>query len=278
MAKELVDNKHGYEIPVTWVDKGGPVFVILPALGVAARFYTRLVDELAGRGYSVALCEQRGHGDSSLRPSRTSTWDFVDVVDHDIPAILGWVQDQAPGRSVYLLGHSIGGHYATMAAGLYGDRIDGLITAACGTPWLSAYSGEMRGKIRILTTVIPIAHRLLGYYPGEKLGFSGTEARGVMSDWRHLALTNRFRLGKDDQRAGAAIAAYDKPGLVLRMADDDFAPEKAVEKHLDRFTARRPEVRVLSAADIGDRADHFRWARKPGAVVDQIEAVVGDWV
>lgn len=220
------------------------------------------------------MIEQRGLGASSLRPSRDSTWGFAEVMHDDLPVVLDWVRQQAPDQPLYLIGHSLGGHYATMASGLYADRIDGVVLAACGSPWIEAYDGATRDQIGQLVEAIPVLHEQHGYYPGGQVGFGGDEARGVMDDWRHLARTNRYRLDGDDTSVATRVAAYSGPVLMVRMADDDFAPERAVAAGVARFTARRPDERVLTADDIGGAADHFGWARRPKAVVD----VIADWL
>lgn len=122
-----IDNGKGYAVPVTWVAGGGPVFLVMGALGVAAPFYDKLVAELAARGWSVALMEQRGLGSSALRPSRRHNWGFRDVVEDDVPAVLDWIAKEAPRQPVYLFGHSLGGHYAAMCAGLYPQRFEGIV-------------------------------------------------------------------------------------------------------------------------------------------------------
>jgi len=269
----------GYDIPVHWTaaaeaaDRGtepGPTVAILGALGTPATFYARLADELAGRGWAAAVVEQRGLGESSLRPSRERTWDFTDVLEADLPAALGWIRKQTPDRPLLVLGHSLGGHYATMAAGRHPELLDGLVLAACGTPWIEAFESPTREMVSGLVDAIPALHEQHGYYPGTQVGFGGDDARGVMEDWRHLALTNRYRLAGDDQTPAERIAAYDGPVLVVAMADDDFAPAAAVAAVRDRFAATTPTERVLTSDDIGVTADHFGWARRPAAIVDVI--------
>ncbi|MFT0141233.1 alpha/beta fold hydrolase [Alcanivoracaceae bacterium MT1] len=265
-----IDNRKGYAVPVTWVAGGGPVFLVMGALGVAAPFYDKLVAELAARGWSVALMEQRGLGSSALRPSRRHNWGFRDVVEDDVPAVLDWIAKEAPRQPVYLFGHSLGGHYAAMCAGLYPQRFEGIVMCACGSPWITAYQEADRRRVQRLTRLIPLCHLLFGYYPGDRLGFGGREARGVMSDWRHLALTNRYRVGADDRRVDQALADYTGPALMLRMENDPFASAIAVDSVLRRFQRHRPEEQVLSAGELNDKADHFRWARRPAAVVARL--------
>ena len=73
-ATRGVPTPSDYTVPVTWFAgrDGAPVIVMMAALGLAGRFYTRLCERLAQEGFNVSLVEQRGHGESELRPSRHS--------------------------------------------------------------------------------------------------------------------------------------------------------------------------------------------------------------
>lgn len=277
MDTVFVDNGAGYQVPVLWSPSGGdspraPIVAVLGALSTPGTFYGRLAAELGTLAWPVAVVEQRGLGESSLRPSHDVDWSFADVLRTDLPAALAWIRAQAPDRPLLLLGHSLGGHYAIMAAGLYPEQVDGVVLAACGTPWLEAFDGPVRAMVRHLIDVIPGLSAERGHYPGEEAGFGGDEARGVMADWRHLAQTNRFRLAGDDQTVADLIRKYDGPVLAIGMADDDFAPPMAVAASVERF-ATRPSERVLASDDIGVTADHFGWARRPAAVV----RTIGQW-
>ncbi|MDN5745817.1 MAG: alpha/beta fold hydrolase [Nocardioidaceae bacterium] len=273
METVFVDNDSGYQVPIHWTPGSeGPVIVILGALSTPAPFYQRLTTEIGARGWPVAVVEQRGLGASALRPSHDVDWSFADVLHTDLPAALGWVREQAPDRPLVLLGHSLGGHYAAMAAGLYAEHVDGVVLAACGTPWVGAFEDPVRSMIQHLGAVIPTLCAERGYYPGEEAGFGGDEACGVMADWRHLAQTNRFRLGEDEETVAGLIGQYDGPVLAIGMSEDDFAPPAAVAASVDRFPPR-PTERVLTTEEIEMVADHFGWARKPSAVVK----IIADW-
>ncbi|MGB0213322.1 MAG: alpha/beta hydrolase, partial [Algiphilus sp.] len=70
---------------------GGPPagrVLVLPALGVPARFYGRLAEQLAARGLEVAVLELRGTGESPLTPARHCDFGFRELLDEDIPAAL----------------------------------------------------------------------------------------------------------------------------------------------------------------------------------------------
>jgi len=262
----------GYTLPVNWypAESARGSVILMAALGMGARFYQPLAQALQAAGLNVALVEQRGHGDSPWRPSRDCDWGFREPLVNEIPVALDWVKSRSSGVPVYLMGHSLGGHYAAMAAGVYGAQIDGIILAACGSPWLGGFAGATRRKLKFLCAMIPPASALLGYYPGDRLGFGGREARTLMQDWLALAKTNRYQANGFSEDLDCGIAQYTGPVLSLRMADDAFAPPMSVDAVTEKFITATVSSVLLDAQTLGDRADHFRWVRSPAATVQQI--------
>lgn len=272
MHSDLINTSSGYAVPVRWFPAEQPraSIVFMPALGVAARFYLLLAENLHDAGFNVLLMELRGQGDSSLRASRRVDFGFREALDEDLPAAMDWVLGKAAGTPLYLMGHSLGGHYAAITAGRLADRVDGVIVAACGSPWMQAFHGKTGLQIRLLCRMIPLLNAAFGYYPGHRVGFGGREARTLMNDWLDLARTNVYSARGMDEDFDAAIGRYTGPVLSLRMADDPFAPEAAMAAVTDKFHQATVSRHVITAEQIGDRADHFRWARKPEAVVEHI--------
>jgi predicted alpha/beta hydrolase len=262
----------GYSLPLQWfaAESATATVVMMAALGMGARFYQPLASALQEKGINVALLEQRGHGDSAWQASRRCDWGFREPLVDEIPAALEWLKTTAPDQPVYLMGHSLGGHYAAMAAGLYPTQVDGVILAACGSPWVGGFSGKTARQLKILCKLIPPACALLGYYPGKQLGFGGREARTLMTDWLAVANTNRYQASGLSEDLDSGIAAYTGPVLCLRMQDDAFAPRESVHAVSDKFIQAEVEHRVLNTQVLGDQADHFRWARKPEAVTQTI--------
>lgn len=266
----------GYAVPVDWLPAANAqgTFVMMAALGMQIRFYLPLAQALNEAGFHVAMVEQRGHGKSALRASRRVDYGFRDLLTEDIPMVLDWVDTQAPGLPVYLLGHSLGGHLAAITAGRLPERVAGLVLCACGSPWVRAFSGKVGVQLRVLCKLIPVATRLAGCYPGDRLGFGGREARTLMADWLALARTNRYSATGLQENLDAGIARYTGPVLSLRLQDDGFAPAAAMAAVTDKFHAAPVTQVVLDARTLGDRADHVRWARTPAAVV----AAITDWL
>ena len=263
----------GYAMPVHWfgASTAKANIILMAALGMGARFYLPLATALQGAGFNVALLEQRGHGDSPWRPSRRCDWGFREPLVDEIPVALEWLEQTAPDLPIYLMGHSLGGHFAAIAAGLYPDKVAGVILVACGSPWVGGFEGATARKLKFLCTLIPPACALFGYYPGDRLGFGGREARTLMSDWLSVARTSRYQAVGLSDDLDCGIARYRGPVLCLRMEDDDFAPAAAVHAVTDKFIQAPVTHRLLDGEEIDDRADHFRWARSPSAVVAQVD-------
>src|SRR5699024_12768728 len=75
-------------------------------------------------------------------------------------------------------------------------------------------------------------------YPGDKFGFGGREARGMMMDWRQMAGRNRYlaRGMKVDFEQG--IRCYPGRVLTVRMTDDEFAQSDRSEEHTSELQSR----------------------------------------
>lgn len=271
-----IDTPSGYCVPVQWRSRNasGPVVLLMAALGVPARLYENLAAALFEQGFNVALIEQRGQGESALRASRRWDWGFAEVLTNDLPAVLDWIEAQVPGTAIYLLGHSLGGHYSAMMAGLAPERIAGIMVVATGSPWYRAYPPKMRRQIRLLIAVLPLIMLFCGYYPGKRLGFGDRDARTLMRDWLDMAKSNTYRARGLDRDLDAAIAEYTGPVLSVRLADDPFAPEAGMRAVTDKFQRAPVTDRVITVEELDDKADHFRWA-KQGEVV---ATTVAEWL
>lgn len=274
MHTDLIATPSGYQVPVRWFhhpDARASV-IFMAALGIASRFYVPLAEALHGLGLNVLLLEQRGHGDSPVRPSRKIDFGFREALEQDVPLSMAWVEAHAPGLPLYLMGHSLGGHYAAITAGRYPQRVAGVIVAACGSPWTGGFHGATRRQLKLLCRIIPVTTALLGYYPGDRVGFGGREARTLMLDWLDLARTNRYSARGVEEDLEVGISRYSGPVLSLRMENDPYAPEAAMAAVTDKFVSAPVTKQVITEAELGDKADHFRWARKPEALMTHIES------
>ncbi|MHA7833047.1 MAG: alpha/beta fold hydrolase [Algiphilus sp.] len=246
--------------------------LLLPALGVPARYYDPLAEQLTAAGLETHTLELRGVGDSPLRAARHCDFGFRELLDEDIPAALRPLHAQGDGLPVWLAGHSLGGHLAAISAGRLAPAVDGLALLACGLPWRAAFDARARRRIDLLRFLIPLCNTVLGYFPGDRVGFGGRQPRRLMREWSQLARTGRYQAEGIDEDLEAGVARYAGPVLSLRLSDDAFAPAAACRAATDKLSSARCQELVLDAATLGARADHYRWAREPQAVVERLVA------
>lgn len=274
--KILATTQDDYQVPLQLfrAQQPGHSILFLPALGMSARYYEPLGRCLAKNGINCVLFEQRGHGDSSLRAGWRTNYGAREWLEQDIPAAIQWMQGDLPNTRLIIMGHSLGGHYAACYAGLHPQQVQAVILSACGTPWANAYTGKTRSQLKFLYYMIPLLTHTLGYYPGDKLGFGGREARRLMSDWRSIVPDNIYHAEGMQMDFEAAISQYTGPVLGLRYDADHMAPKKAIDVVLDKFTNADVRRELLLSEQLGFRADHNKWARQP----DKVVGLIVEWL
>ena len=249
--------------------------LMLPALGIQARLYRRLGGLLAEAGIGMTALEQRGHGRSALRASRRCDFGFREWLTADIPAALDGLQAREPRVPVFLAGHSLGGHLALMARSLHPDRVAGVVLLTTATPYYRCYHGVKRVQIRFLVSSVPLLTALLGYYPGDRLGFGGREARRLMADWLVMARENRYGAsGMETEGLEQRVRSDRCPVLSIHCDRDDLAPLAAIEGVTRRLDRHRVDTFEITSEALGVRADHLSWARQPAVAA----AAIGRWI
>jgi len=275
----LVPASGGYVIPLKFVlanrPHSGICVLILPALGVAARFYLRFANALACRGVSAFLFEQRGHGDSSIKPSRKQDYGFAEWLLEDIPACVDWIKTKIRFQRISIIGHSLGGHVAVCFAAIRPAEVGSLILIACGTPWVGAHDIALnRIGIRLVCWSIPLLSRLLGYFPGKWVRFGGFEARTLMGQWRSLAITNEYLIEGVEEDLALKIEEFSGNILSIRFDEDKLAPRRSVSVLLDKLRLASVSHKLFTSRSLGYRSDHFTWAKKP----DQPASLIAEWL
>ncbi|MFT4082124.1 MAG: alpha/beta fold hydrolase [Nocardioides sp.] len=246
-----------------------PLVLVVPAMGVPAGYYHRLIDALAEAGISAAVTEQRGYEASGGRvPGWRYDFGYADLID-DLRASLTALAGVAdPGQGTYLLGHSLGGQVASgYLAETAGDPetsetspVDGLLLVASQSPYWRGYGS----RFLALSQAMGLLARVVGHFPGPQVGFAGREARGLMTEWARFARSGRLRYaGREPD-----LAAVTVPVLAVTIDGDTLAPPDSTEQLL-RLMPSAPVTRAHLTA-----GTHFTWARRPDAVLPTI----ADWL
>lgn len=266
---QKVRTKSGLTIPLMVVEASKTrqgVLLLLPALGIRAKFYSKLADGLSAHGITTVVVEQRGNGESPYRPGDGSTFGLQDYLDIEIGTATKWVQANFPDMPIYIGGHSLGGHMASLAGVLRPADYNGIVRLACGFPYYKDFPQPSSTFIKAMIFSIPILTRLLGYFPGSRLGFGGREYRGLMMDWRLWAKSGSYEnhLFPGSQ---AAMATYAKNVISIGFEQDTLAPDAAIDRSVGQFKTAAITRLKLGREEQGEYLGHINWGRQPDGVV-----------
>ena len=142
---------------------------------------------------------------------------------------------------------------------------------ASGSPHWRGFPAPRRPVVFALSHLAPVVAKLVGHFPGDRLGFGGREARRLMADWSRLARTGRFLPTGASHDFEAALATLACPILAVAIEGDAYSPPAAVERLCAKLPAARLERWQWRAPRAGTRW-HFQWARRPDAIADRIAA------
>ncbi|RMG18563.1 MAG: alpha/beta fold hydrolase [Bacteroidetes bacterium] len=245
--------------------------LLLPALGVRASYYEPFVRALSQRGIPACSLDWRGHGLSSLRPSRRHDWGYRELVQ-DTREALEEMKALFPGQQNMIIGHSLGGQIGSLVAARYPELVQYLVLMAACTVYDQSWQGVGRLRVAFAVRAFAPLSRLLGHFPGDKLGFGGREAKGVMRDWSYNGRTGEYAPAGDTFNYEGALRKTRLPVLALNMQQDEMAPEAATRHLLSKFGGQELiSMKVVSAQEAGvPRLNHFNWAKQPDFFVDQI--------
>ncbi|MDI9237765.1 alpha/beta fold hydrolase [Lysobacter sp. LF1] len=253
-----------------------PVFVCLPAMGVAASFYTPFAEALArAAGGAAVLSDLRGQGESEALARRGERFGYQEIVEQDIPSLIAAIAAQFPGRPMYLVGHSLGGQLGSLAAVHAAPGLAGLILVASGTAHYHVWPQALRRRACIAVQAVRMVTALLPRYPGRLLGFGGNQPRRFMTDWSYNASTGRYRCAGSRIDYEEALNDVVLPVLSVEIRADPVAPTGAASELLAKLASCTIERRQIDGVTTdAPWRRHFSWARSPDEAVAEIIAWV----
>jgi predicted alpha/beta hydrolase len=266
-----------FEIYNAGASPQSPIFLCLPAMGVEARYYLPLVGSLAATFRApVALADFRGQGENQRRSGR-SEFGYREILESDLPEIVMRLRALYPGRPLYIVGHSIGGQFASLLASQHAKMIGGLVLLASGTAHYRSWRGIQRWCYYGFIQLVRIVTMILGRYPGSRLGFGGDQPFRFMMDWVAHATTGRYEPIGSKVPYEAQLRSVRLPVLSISIAGDSVAPAAAVDELLRKLAIADICRRTTSGIQQhGPWKRHFSWARAPEEMVLMIRDWIGD--
>jgi predicted alpha/beta hydrolase len=277
---EWVESGDGVATAIHWYEpdlvsvRPGPgergLVVFLPAMGADIDYYAPLAEAWSKRGFRVACLERRGGKHSSLRPGRRVNFGYRSLLETDLATLLPHIKKRAGAGPTLLGGHSLGGQLALLHASCHPELVDGVFLLAGGSNFYGAMPSPIRTRRRAQLWLARSITRVMGYFPGNRLGFGGVQPRDLMFDWTHEALTGKYRpIGVSiDYEQTLTEAKF--PVLFVSLQGDALVPKSSAE-YLARKLRSAPVSCVELDAASGVALHHFRWVKKPDAMLDAVD-------
>lgn len=266
-SDELIVCADGYRLsarsfaPAPEMDDG-MIAVIAPATGAKASYYWRYGAYLASARFRAVVADYRGAGRSAppgspraLRhlPVRWHHWGTL-----DLDAVIGWALRQAgaEGRLV-VVGHSFGGLAACLAPAA--GAVSRLLMVGSQHAHWPDYAPDQR--LRMLWRwhlVMPAMATVVGYFPGQRLGWLEDLPRGVALDWARGHRDLGRTIGRADRNVLERSARLAFDVLAVAATDDPFATQVAMDRALSYLPAANKERCLIDPAAVGvDRIGHL---------------------
>lgn len=247
-----------------------PSILFIPALGVPVGYYADMLARWSGTGWHIVAVEPRGMPLTPIANIRRQQFGYATIIREDLPAIAGSCLFADSGGYV-AVGHSLGGQLALLATAAGTLCPAAVVTIASGTSSPAAQTTSLgRWKRRGQVAFARATSAVLGYWPGDRLGFGGRQPRVLMVDWCREGRTGLYRLHGDDTDYETAFRTLTLPVLMLSLDGDPIITEPAVEHLVKRLPAHVERFHLSSTKSRS--FDHIRWARaEPQPVIDAIE-------
>jgi predicted alpha/beta hydrolase len=247
------------------------VIMCMPAMGVWASYYEPLARVLTLSGRNVITADLRGNGESQIRPRRSCDFGYYEMVHYDWPAVVAETKRLFPRSPKVILGHSLGGQLSTLYMSTRPGEIDGLILVACPSVHYRGWPFTYGVRLILMTQTFRLISEILGYFPGKRVGFAGTEAKTHIKDWAHTTLTGRYEPKNAKQNYEELLPSLDAPILAISFTDDPLAQKEAVQRLLSKFPRAQIIHWHLAPQEIGlDSLGHVAWVKKSEPLVEKM--------
>jgi predicted alpha/beta hydrolase len=238
------------------------IVILMPAMAISSKYYKAFAEYLANQLNIISITSDlRGLGKSSVRVSKKVDFGYQNLLE-DYTLIIQTLQQKYPNQPIYLLGHSLGGQIASLLATHKTLNIKGLILIACASNYYKQWSGLNRLTFGGFLRVARWTARVLGYFPGKKMGFGGTEAKTLIQDWSYMGLFGKYKIKNSSIDYEKNLATTRLPILAMGIQNDYFAPPKAIHFLLKKF-AQSPDIQQITVSSAEHKLNHINWLKYP---------------
>ena len=250
---------NGIELHVEQLGAGGPALVFFHYWGGSSRTWRHVVDALSPDYRTVAI-DQRGWGKSASPPAGYALSDLAD----DVLAVV----DALHLESYLLVGHSMGGKVAQLAASRRPRGLRGLVLVAPAPPTPLALPLDARqGMVHAYDShesIVATVQQVLA--PG---GLSDGDLETVIADSLAGALQAKsaWPLATSQEDITADLPKIDVPVIVISGEHDRVDPPEVLLREL---LPRIPQAKLVALPGVG----HLLPLEAPAELAHVIKAFV----
>lgn len=228
----------GRELKATLLEPERPMAAVIvnSATAVPRRFYRAFAESLMHAGAAVLTYDYRGSGDDP-RDLRRSNARMRDWGEKDFAGAIDWMRSRYAALPLHAVGHSVGGHALLLAPN--NAQLTRVVTVASQSGYWRLYRGMERYRVfAFMSTIMPLATRVYGYFPGRALRFGEDLAPGVLYEWsRWCASPGYFFDDPSMQNALANSQTLRASTLMIGLSDDPWGTRRAIDAVVRGFTS-----------------------------------------
>jgi len=280
--------------PDGWILRGEALIPERPkaaaVLAHAMMVNRRAMDRPAGKGLASTLAahdiavfnfDLRGHGQSGPSASEGARFSYDDIVNRDLPTIVGATRSAAPDLPLTVIGHSLGAHAALFAAALWPPAAPDFIVSIAGNLWLTRFETNVTRRLlkKLVSRAWIATSSLRGHFDAKALRM-GTDPEPIDYIRQLVSFYDTDRVTSLDGRTDylAAMARLTLPVFSVESEGDRLL---AHPDAIARFLAMAPHApitrRVVLHGEQGRPApDHMGLVTQPASrpLWDEI----ADWI
>ncbi|MCU4415044.1 alpha/beta fold hydrolase [Acinetobacter sp. WU_MDCI_Axc73] len=247
-------------VEVNITNQHSKTIIILPAIGVEIGKYQKLIRGLNTNGFNTIAADYPGCGRNTPKVSRHFDYGYRDLLQDFIPQLIKLAPQPHSQPNLVLLGHSLGGHLATLYSQQHEVAVIGIATGNIGLNYW-----DVKGKIQILKaiSVFNLLIQIYGYLPGNKVGFGNKEAKSLIQDWCKTGLTGTY------DHILKPTHVSDNSALFLQMQGDQWAPMSSLMGLTQYYS--HPQIKQVDLRGYISGNQHSVWIKQPEQIIDVIQ-------
>jgi alpha-beta hydrolase superfamily lysophospholipase len=239
VATEQIEMKDGARLFVrSWLVESPDVLLIMHGLGGHSDWYIDMGNEIASHSINVYAMDHRGFGRSDgNRGHITAYRTFVE----DIAALISIIKARHGHAHIYILGHSMGGIFATYVAASYPQLLSGVIFL---NPWV-------RDTVR-LPMSMTLSILLGGMAGSQRLWQAAGGPEAMTANEEAIRMLNADPLWQRQLSATFLVQIQRMRSGILRQAERIRIPALVLQAEADRVVvplATRQLYDRLSSTD-----------------------------